>query len=152
MSFVEHYSNYVYSNLFYNQVRKATIFNGYFKCTFAVVAWYANAMLHWILYISIENASWNLSTRYVFFWRKSLKLWRNYSTVSFRDLDLRYRDDFFWVDFDNFEESSIFCGSWGSIKNWLELISEPPLADLALLNPETHCRKNSLVFSSHSNI
>jgi hypothetical protein len=31
-----------------------------------------------------------------------------------------------------FEASFIF---WGSIKNWLELTIEPPLADLALLNP-----------------
>jgi hypothetical protein len=34
-----------------------------------------------------------------------------------------------------FEASFIFWGSWGSIKNWLELKIEPPLADLALLNP-----------------
>ncbi len=34
-----------------------------------------------------------------------------------------------------FEASFIFRGSWGSIKNWLELKIEPPLADLALLNP-----------------
>jgi hypothetical protein len=34
-----------------------------------------------------------------------------------------------------FEASFIFCGSWGSIKNWLELKIKPSLADLALLNP-----------------
>ncbi len=34
-----------------------------------------------------------------------------------------------------FEASFIFWGSWGIIKNWLELKIEPPLADLALLNP-----------------
>jgi hypothetical protein len=34
-----------------------------------------------------------------------------------------------------FEASLIFRVSWGSIKNWLELKIEPPLADLALLNP-----------------
>jgi hypothetical protein len=34
-----------------------------------------------------------------------------------------------------FEASFIFCGSWGSIKNLLELEIKPPLADLALLNP-----------------
>jgi hypothetical protein len=34
-----------------------------------------------------------------------------------------------------FEVSFIFGGSWGSIKNFLELKIEPPLADLALLNP-----------------
>ncbi len=34
-----------------------------------------------------------------------------------------------------FEASFIFWGSWGSIKNWFELKIEPPLADLALLNP-----------------
>ncbi len=34
-----------------------------------------------------------------------------------------------------FEASFIFWGSWGNIKNWLELKIEPPLADLALLNP-----------------
>jgi hypothetical protein len=34
-----------------------------------------------------------------------------------------------------FEASFIFCGSWGSIENWLELKIEPPLADVALLNP-----------------
>jgi hypothetical protein len=34
-----------------------------------------------------------------------------------------------------FEASFIFCGSWGSLKNFLELKIEPPLADLALLNP-----------------
>ncbi len=34
-----------------------------------------------------------------------------------------------------FEESFIFWGSWGSIKNWLELKIEPALADLACLNP-----------------
>ncbi len=34
-----------------------------------------------------------------------------------------------------FEASFIFWGSWGSIKNWLKLKIEPPLADLALLNP-----------------
>ncbi len=34
-----------------------------------------------------------------------------------------------------FEASFIFWGSWGSIKNWLELKIKPPLADLALLNP-----------------
>ncbi len=33
------------------------------------------------------------------------------------------------------EASFIFWGSWGSIKNWLELKIKPPLADLALLNP-----------------
>jgi hypothetical protein len=37
--------------------------------------------------------------------------------------------------FTTFEASFIFWGSWGSIKNWLELKIEPPLADLALLNP-----------------
>jgi hypothetical protein len=35
----------------------------------------------------------------------------------------------------NFEASFIFGGSWGSIKNWLELKIEQPLADLTLLNP-----------------
>jgi hypothetical protein len=30
-----------------------------------------------------------------------------------------------------FEASFIFRGSWGSIKNWLELKIEPPLADFA---------------------
>ncbi len=34
-----------------------------------------------------------------------------------------------------FEASFVFWGSWGSIKNWLELKIEPPLVDLALLNP-----------------
>ncbi len=34
-----------------------------------------------------------------------------------------------------FEASFIFWGSWGSIKNWLELKIDPPSADLALLNP-----------------
>ncbi len=34
-----------------------------------------------------------------------------------------------------FEASFIFCGSCGNTKNWLELKIEPPLADLALLNP-----------------
>jgi hypothetical protein len=34
-----------------------------------------------------------------------------------------------------FEESFIFLGSWGSIKNWLKLKIEQTLADLALLNP-----------------
>jgi hypothetical protein len=34
-----------------------------------------------------------------------------------------------------FEASFIFLGSWGSIKNWLDFKIEPPLADLALLNP-----------------
>ncbi len=34
-----------------------------------------------------------------------------------------------------FEACLIFWGSWGSIKNWLELKIEPPLTDLALLNP-----------------
>jgi hypothetical protein len=34
-----------------------------------------------------------------------------------------------------FEASFIFRGSWGIIKNWLKLQIEPPLADLALLNP-----------------
>ncbi len=34
-----------------------------------------------------------------------------------------------------FEASLLFWGSWGSIKNWLELKIEPPLADLASLNP-----------------
>jgi hypothetical protein len=34
-----------------------------------------------------------------------------------------------------FKESFIFLGSWGSIKNWLELKIESPLADLALQKP-----------------
>ncbi len=34
-----------------------------------------------------------------------------------------------------FEASFIFWGSWGSIKNWLKLKIEPPLSNLALLNP-----------------
>ncbi len=34
-----------------------------------------------------------------------------------------------------FEASFISWGIWGSIKNWLELKIEPPLADLAFLNP-----------------
>ncbi len=34
-----------------------------------------------------------------------------------------------------FEASFIFWASWGSIENWLELKIEPPLANLALLNP-----------------
>jgi hypothetical protein len=40
-----------------------------------------------------------------------------------------------------FEVSFIFWTSWGSIENWLELKIEPPLANLALLNPlNTLCR------------
>jgi hypothetical protein len=42
---------------------------------------------------------------------------------------------FFESTLTTFEASFIFWGSWGSIKNWLELKIEPPLADLALLNP-----------------
>jgi len=38
---------------------------------------------------------------------------------------LTKQDDYFWVDFDNFESSSIFGGSRGSIENWFELKSEP---------------------------
>jgi hypothetical protein len=34
-----------------------------------------------------------------------------------------------------FEASFMFCGSLGSIKNWLELKIKAPLADLACLNP-----------------
>jgi hypothetical protein len=34
-----------------------------------------------------------------------------------------------------FEASFIFRSSWGSIKNWLKLKTEPSLADIALLNP-----------------
>ncbi len=34
-----------------------------------------------------------------------------------------------------FEASFIFWASWGSIENWLEFKIEPPLANLALLNP-----------------
>ncbi len=34
-----------------------------------------------------------------------------------------------------FEASFIFWASWGSIENWLELKIEPPLANLASLNP-----------------
>jgi hypothetical protein len=37
--------------------------------------------------------------------------------------------------FTTFEASLIFLDSWSSIKNWLEVKIEPPLADLALLNP-----------------
>jgi len=33
-----------------------------------------------------------------------------------------------------FELSSIFGGSWGSIKNWLELKIKPPLGNLVCLN------------------
>jgi hypothetical protein len=40
----------------------------------------------------------------------------------------------FELTLTTFEASFIFWGSWGSIKNWLELKIEPPLADLALLN------------------
>ncbi len=47
-----------------------------------------------------------------------------------------------------FEVSFIFWDNWGNIKNWLELKIEPPLADLALLNPwntlyERQDKKNS---------
>ncbi len=41
----------------------------------------------------------------------------------------------FELTLTTFESSLIFWGSWGSIKNWLEIKIEPPLADLALLNP-----------------
>ncbi len=41
---------------------------------------------------------------------------------------LTNRDDYFWVDFDHFFESSnIFGGICGSIGNWLEPRTEPPL-------------------------
>jgi len=33
------------------------------------------------------------------------------------------------------ESSSIFGGSWGSIENWLEPQTEPPLENLACPNP-----------------
>jgi len=35
----------------------------------------------------------------------------------------------------NFELSSVFGGSWGSIENWLEPKTEPPLRNLACPNP-----------------
>jgi len=38
------------------------------------------------------------------------------------------RDDYFWVDFDTFELSNIFGGSYRSINNWLEPKTEPNLA------------------------
>jgi hypothetical protein len=41
----------------------------------------------------------------------------------------------FELTLSTFEASFTFRGSWGSIKNWLELKIKPPLADLALLNP-----------------
>ncbi len=41
------------------------------------------------------------------------------------------------------EASFIFWGTWGSIKNWLELKIEPPLADLA-------CLKNTVVDYVHA--
>ncbi len=34
-----------------------------------------------------------------------------------------------------FESSSIFGDSWGSIENWLEPKTEPPLENLACPNP-----------------
>jgi len=34
-----------------------------------------------------------------------------------------------------FEMSIIFGGSWGSIENWLEPKTEPPLGNLACPNP-----------------
>jgi hypothetical protein len=42
-----------------------------------------------------------------------------------------------------FEESSIFCGSWGRIKNWLELKIKPPLADLVSLKNTVDVEKES---------
>ncbi len=46
-----------------------------------------------------------------------------------------------------FEASFIFWGSWGSIKNWLELKIKPPLADLALLNPWNTLQDVIIIYS-----
>ncbi len=49
---------------------------------------------------------------------------------------LTNRDDYFWVDLDHFFESSnIFGGICGSIENWLEPRTEPPLGYLSCPNP-----------------
>jgi hypothetical protein len=49
---------------------------------------------------------------------------------------LKKRDNYFWVNFDNFESSSIFGGSWGSIKiGSIEPKTEPPPGNLAYPNP-----------------
>jgi hypothetical protein len=45
-------------------------------------------------------------------------------------------DDFFGVDLTTFESSSIFGGSWGSIENWFEPKTEPPLENLACRSPQ----------------
>ncbi len=47
---------------------------------------------------------------------------------------LKKRDDFLGLILTTFESSSIFGGSWGSIENWLESKTEPPLGNLAYPN------------------
>ncbi len=47
-------------------------------------------------------------------------------TVSFMDLDQGNEKIIFELLLTIFELSSSFGGSWGSSKNWIELIIEPP--------------------------
>jgi hypothetical protein len=80
---------------------------------------------------------------YFYFYKNVKKLKSNYHThviqpvsptMSFTDLHLRYRDDYFWVGFDHFWRELRFGGSWISNKSWFGLKIEPPLANLAYLN------------------
>jgi hypothetical protein len=41
----------------------------------------------------------------------------------------------FWTTLTTFELSNIFGGRWGCIENLLEPKTEPPLGNLAFLNP-----------------
>jgi len=47
-------------------------------------------------------------------------------------------NDYFWVDFDTFESSSIFGDSWGSIDNWFKPKTETPSGNLALPKTVKH--------------
>jgi len=53
----------------------------------------------------------------------------------FTDLDIQIEMIIFALILITIELSSMFEGSWGSIENWLEPKTKPPLRNLAFPNP-----------------
>ncbi len=62
-------------------------------------------------------------------------------TLSFTNLDRCKRAKYFESILTTLEDSFIFCGSWESSKNWLELKIEPPTLSNLITLPKSvkHC-------------
>jgi len=91
----------------------------------------------WLKLLWLKNSPLRLKNSLpCLLWLKNSFMWLK-NTVYCRVCNgfrLTKRDDYFWADLTTFKLSLIFWGSWGSIENWHEPETEPPLGNLAWPN------------------